>query len=564
MKMNLTAKMIAYFLLVLLVSSAGFSYTAWKVDDSAKLTSEVRGKYLPRLLKTTEANANLGVIIGDLRGFFITKDQQLVNDYKKKSETNRKALDELINVSYTAEGKRVSNELKTLSNQYFDIADTKFIPLVQAGKMDEATLVMTHEMKPLATTLSDKFDAYQEMRNKQMSDILTTAEENASSAKNAAIFAGILATILGLAIGFFAARRIARPVNELAAVAQTVARGDLTQYVKVESQDEIGHLAASFNTMIDQLKALLGQVSKTAHHLNAASQEMVGVAQDNSATMQQIAASTEEISAGLETVSASTEEVTASSENMGANVHQVAQIADEGSRVAKAVEQQALNLQQDARNSSDTANAMYGGISARVTKAIDDAKIVNEISTMASSIAAIAGQTNLLALNAAIEAARAGEQGRGFAVVAEEVRKLAEESARVVGNIQGLTQQVEAAIEVLVNNGNDMLQFIDGTVKKDYAAFVDIGQQYKKDADSFLSVTTGIGDRMKQIVQEVNEVNKAIESVATTITQSADGAEEIAKGTTDTSQGIDQMSRAATELANVAEELNKLVGAFKI
>ena len=208
--------------------------------------------------------------------------------------------------------------------------------------------------------------------------------------------------------------------------------------------------------------------------------------------MQQIAASTEEISAGLETVSASTEEVTASSENMGANVHQVAQIADEGSKVAKAVEQQALSLQQDARTSSDTANSMYEGISARVTKAIDDAKIVNEISTMASSIAAIAGQTNLLALNAAIEAARAGEQGRGFAVVAEEVRKLAEESARVVGNIQELTQQVEAAIEVLVNNGNDMLQFIDGTVKKDYAAFVDIGQQYKKDADSFLSVTTGI------------------------------------------------------------------------
>ncbi|MBP2634405.1 MAG: Methyl-accepting chemotaxis protein [Firmicutes bacterium] len=375
---------------------------------------------------------------------------------------------------------------------------------------------------------------------------------------------GVVALLLAAIFIYFIAVRTTNPIIRLMEAANKMAAGDLTQKVAVSSDDEIGKLGASFNTMVAQLQSLLGQVSQTANQLSSASQELVGIAQDNSAAMQQIAASTEEISAGLETVSASTEEVTASAENMGANVQQVAQIADEGSQVAKAVEQQALNLQQNARNSSDTANRMYDGISMRVTKAIEDAKIVNEISAMAASIAAIAGQTNLLALNAAIEAARAGEQGRGFAVVAEEVRKLAEESAQVVANIQGLTQQVEMAIGVLISSGNDLLKFIDGTVKRDYAAFVDIGQQYKKDADSFLSVTLGIGDRMTQIVQEVAEVNKAIESVATTINQSADGAEEIAKGTTDTSQGVDKMSRSANELSNVAAELNKLVATFKI
>lgn len=564
MRINLTTKMIAYFLFVILVSVAGFCYTTWKVDDSVKLTKEVKDKFLPLLLKTTEANADFGDLVADLRGYYITKDNQLVDDYKKKSGNIRKVLDELISASVTSDGKRIANELKGLGSRYTDIAEHKYIPLVQAGKLDEATAVMNGEMKPLAKTTSDKFDDYQDMRNKQMGEILIKAEDNANAAKNAAIFAGALSLVLGIVIGIFAARSIARPINQLAAVAQTVAGGDLTEYVVVDRQDEIGHLGIAFNTMIDQLKALLGQVTQTANQLNNASQGLLEVAQGNSATMQQIAASTEEISAGLETVSASTEEVTASAENMGANIHQVAQISDDGEKVAKTVETQAINLQQNARHSSDTANSMYDEINTRVTQAIDDAKIVNEISTMAASIAAIAGQTNLLALNAAIEAARAGEQGRGFAVVAEEVRKLAEESARAVGSIQRLTQQVEVAIDVLVNSGNDMLQFIDETVKKDYAAFVDIGQQYKTDADSFLSVTTGIGDRMHQVVQEVNEVNKAIESVATTITQSARGVEEIAKGSADASQGVDKMSRSAGELADVAVQLNKLVGTFKI
>lgn len=392
----------------------------------------------------------------------------------------------------------------------------------------------------------------------------TEAMKAISEMRRQSIFIGVLAILIASAFVYFISFKITTPIINLMKVADQIAAGDLRQNVTISSDDEIGNLSKSFNLMVSQLRKLLGEVAQTATKLNYASQEMLTVSQDNSATMQQIAAATEEISAGLETVSAATEEVTASSENMGTNIQQVTQIAADGAIIAKTVEHQAINLQQNASASSNTAHSMYDEISSRVTKAITDAQIVNEISTMAAAISTIAGQTNLLALNAAIEAARAGEQGRGFAVVAEEVRKLAEESARVVGNIGDLTQQVELAIGVLVSSGNDMLKFIDGTVKKDYAAFVDIGQQYKQDADSFLSVTTGIGERLKQIVQEVNEVNQSIESVSKTITQSADGAEEIARGATDASQGVDKMSRSATELASMATELNKLVGTFKI
>lgn len=133
-----------------------------------------------------------------------------------------------------------------------------------------------------------------------------------------------------------------------------------------------------------------------------------------------------------------------------------------------------------------------------------------------------------------------------------------------MSNIQDLTHQVETAIGVLVDNGNELLQFINNTVKKDYAAFVDVGQQYKKDADSFLSVTSGIGERMEQVVREVEEVNKAIESVATTIVQSANGSEEIAKGTSVASRGIDTMKASADQLSDMAKTLDELVAKFKL
>ena len=196
--------------------------------------------------------------------------------------------------------------------------------------------------------------------------------------------------------------------------------------------------------------------------------------------------------------------------------------------------------------------------------AINDAKIVKEISNVASSIAAIAAQTNLLALNAAIEAARAGEQGKGFAVVAEEVRKLAEESAKAVQGIQGLTTQVQTAIDVLVESGNDLLQFIDGTVKADYAAFVEVGDQYKKDADSFLAVTSGIESMLGNVVLEVSEVSRAIESVVGNINQSAEGATEIATGTSQANESLETVTRSSENLNELARNLGTLVKQFKI
>lgn len=223
-----------------------------------------------------------------------------------------------------------------------------------------------------------------------------------------------------------------------------------------------------------------------------------------------------------------------------------------------------MQVQQNAQDSQQSTIGIYETIKQKLLMAIDEAKVVDQISGLTQNIAGIADQTNLLALNAAIEAARAGEQGWGFAVVAEEVRKLAEDSAAAVGGIQNLTTQVQDAIKVLINHSNDLLDFINNDVVNDYSKMVEIGKQYREDSDLMAQLTDKVSQSVKQVLDSMNQINKAIESTAATMEQSTAGAQEIAQSSQVSAQVATQITDAARELAEDAEELRILIQHFKV
>ncbi len=385
--------------------------------------------------------------------------------------------------------------------------------------------------------------------------------------KTTSFIASIMALLLGLGLAFFMGRQISKPIVMAAEHARVMATGDFSVDVPPEfmkSKDEIGDLSRAFNEINVKIREIIRGIAAQSNDVASASEELSASSQNIGASMEEVSASTEEIAAGMQEVSAAAEEISASGQEIGAALEQVEEQAKLGYQQSSEIEARAVIVQHQAQESRIQAEGVYSGIKDAVIKAIQEAKVVDEISSLAESIAGIADQTNLLALNAAIEAARAGEQGRGFAVVAEEVRKLAEDSSQAVLNIQSLTKQVQVSIGNLTEHSNKLLSFINDEVIPDYDQMVNIGSQYKEDSDIVADLVQNVSNSIKDVASSAQEINHAISNTAATIQQTAASSQEIAKGSEQAASGAMDINTAAKKMAENAEKLNELIQQFKI
>ncbi|MGS0765580.1 methyl-accepting chemotaxis protein [Syntrophomonas curvata] len=377
----------------------------------------------------------------------------------------------------------------------------------------------------------------------------------------------VIFLLVGIAVASILGFRLAKPIKAVADHSRSIAAGNLTVEVEdayLQQRDEIGYLSRGLDYMVKNLKSMITDINLNSQEVAASSQQLAASGEDIAAGMQQVSASTEEIAAGMQEVSAAAEEINASGQEVAAALTEVNRKAKLGHANAQEIEQRALKVQEGAEQAQKTAVDIYDSIRQKLLQAIANAAVVEQITGLAQNIAAIADQTNLLALNAAIEAARAGEQGKGFAVVAEEVRKLAEDSASTVSEIHSLTSQVQEAINNLINNSNELLEFINHAVISDYSRMLNIGQQYKDDADMLSSLTRDISSNIRQIMQAMIEIGKAIESTTATLAQSTAGTQEIARSSEMAARSAIEISQASRRMAENAEKLNLLVERFQV
>lgn len=316
--------------------------------------------------------------------------------------------------------------------------------------------------------------------------------------------------------------------------------------------------------MTDNLTKTLEEIAQHAEQSSVIASNLLDQSHNIVAGMEENTASTEQIAAGMQQVSASTQQIIASAAEISAMLNDLTQKSAEGNQQAQEIEKRALNIQDKADRAKNTTIEMYQDIQARVQQAMEEARVVEQISGLAQNIAAIADQTNLLALNAAIEAARAGEHGRGFAVVADEVRKLAEGSASTVENIQSLTRQVRVALDNLLENTSSILEFINKDIMRDYNAMSEIGVQYKEDSIQFFHLTSLFNEQIEKISSSMKEINYALESTISIIQQSAVGAQEISRSSEGATQAAEAINEACQQMAEGTHKLESLVAEFKL
>jgi methyl-accepting chemotaxis protein len=369
---------------------------------------------------------------------------------------------------------------------------------------------------------------------------------------------------LAIFLGITISTMIAKQLRQVVVLADTIGNGDLTQSIHIDRKDEIGKLARALNEAVAKTRNLINEVVNSSGSITDSSRQLSNTMVNISLKMENASRATEEISAGAEELSASTQEVASSIQEVGALVSQISSKADEANRSSSTIKDRAASIKEKASIAIEKGNTTYSESYIKISKAMEEGKVVKEIELLTQTIRNISSQTELLALNAAIEAARAGEHGRGFAVVAEEVRKLAEQSATAVTNIQNIIVQVVRAFDNLSESGHNILKFMTDEVKPSYELLMDTGSQYEKDAEYLYAIASDIAVSTKIMSESIEQLSNVIQDVSATSQQSAANSEAILENVRETTIAVEDFSKSTHQQAELSENLMKTVKQFKV
>jgi len=361
----------------------------------------------------------------------------------------------------------------------------------------------------------------------------------------------IIVGLISLAVTLLFSSRAAAMVGQAAAMMRDIAEGEgnLTMRLAVQSDDEFGDMAQSFNSFVDKLHRTVRQIDESLSTLAGASNGL-------SSTATQLAKGAEQTTQQSAQVAAAAEQM---SGNMGGMATSTEQMSSNVKTVANSVEQLTASISEIARNAAEAA-----GVADRAADLVQvsNSEMRNlgaaavEIDKVIEVIRDVAEQTNLLALNATIEAARAGDAGKGFAVVATEVKQLARQTAIAANDVCKRVEHIQSSAGQAVQSLGQITEVIHDVngLSRTIAAAVE--QQ---------STAT------KEIARSVAGTATAAESVAKSITESASASREITQNIV----GVDQAAKRAAQgaadtqitsqrLSQVVEQLQRVVEQFTL
>lgn len=416
-----------------------------------------------------------------------------------------------------------------------------------------------------------KLGFYQLLSN-GMKFVLTAPQEeirdHASTILTMNMFATVVALIISILLGFFMSTGIASPIRQVTEIVRKTADLNLCRddriNLLIKKKDETGAMSRAVQEMNDRLLDMVHQLEETgfvvrenAEKLEESSLGVSEMCSENSAT-------TQELAAAIQETSATTDTITRNIETVHDNAREIMNLSQNGEANSQKILARAQELSNTTLEATQRTKTMYEQVRNQTSLAIEKSKAVDRIDQLTQNILQISSQTNLLALNASIEAARAGESGRGFAVVADEIGSLANQTKETINDIDIIIKDVYEAVNNMTACLNASTNFLENTVLVDYNEFLQVSEQYAKDAGDFESSMKEISDSILSLGTTIKEITEAMEGINRMNEESATGISVIAEKTGAIVQKMADEENLVSINRDKAKKLGEIVDHFTV
>ncbi|MCC5465884.1 methyl-accepting chemotaxis protein [Pelosinus baikalensis] len=558
--MTIRRKILSGFMVVIALVFIMSAFTYFQVGELNSASKEIMRDSLYQLELVEELAIDVSNEAVAMRRFNFTgdlADAAIFDNYRKYGDDKISKLQDALSFQNS------QAVLETLKKEKlaFDTIAAKSIEAKRANNIEQVGIYMQQAGKPSENSIAATKELILLVKG-YVREQEEHSTQKASEVQLLLVLVSLFVAAIAIGISIYISRGISMPAKLVAQAASEITLGNLAvDDIRIQSSDELGQLADSFNQMKSNLRLVIERVAHAADQVMTSSQQLTASASHSTQAAGQIAASISDMAQGAQMQLTTFTETTVAVQQMSIGIQQIANnatiVAGKSSQASETAIKGGESIEK-AINQMAQIEKTVNTSAQVITKLGEQSK---EIGQIVSTISGIAGQTNLLALNAAIEAARAGEQGRGFAVVAEEVRKLAEQSqeaakkiAQLIGEIQGDTTE---AVIAMTKGTNEV---------KIGADVVDVaGKSFQEIAQLILEVSTQIKDissAIQQIADGSQVIVLSVKEIDALSKKTSEETQTVSAATQEQSASMEQISSSSQILGEMAQNLQEVVNKF--